>query len=181
MLTILILFWHRVSNQPDNIMVVGLSMPYSLQNVNHPQGAAIYLWGHLIYGTSYPMLSDLFFVLVSILFVWTYFRLQPKFITPEVDRAHTLWKLISILLLIYSVLRLSWFRISPMYISVILLLAFILILYISIKLPQGLLMTESQLNWIYDLIIQISEPDNIVESEDLTDYLLLVAKTMETV
>ena len=68
-----------------------------------------------------------------------------------------------------------------MYISVILLLAFILILYISIKLPQGLLMTESQLNWIYDLIIQISEPDNIVESEDLTDYLLLVAKTMETV
>lgn len=149
-LEILILFWKSMT-QPEEAKVIFLQMP-SRYTSYHPKGAGIKIDGDtILFSTSFPLLSDLFQIFIAALFLYNTISLVPIHPTEKIEKAKRLWIIAASFYLINSIIHLPWFKISE-FTNLLTLLVFVIIGYITIRIPEGVLISGIQIQRIYFLL-----------------------------
>ncbi len=177
-LVLLILLW-KVQTQPTYATVLFFYLPHDFSTY-FPQGAGLVINGIYIYSTGFSYIEDFYRVFsLCFLFYAYYFKTRPllKERDNKIIKARYIWLLIWTLFLFHTISLFPWFLVSD-YESLFLILAALLIFYITIFLPEGLLLSSAQLTRIlplYKLILKQSEKNPRNSTVELiSTYLTII-------
>jgi len=140
-LMILISLWTRM-NQPDKTTFFNFNIPRSFSSY-YPSGAGLELKGVIIYSTSFHFFGALYHIFVSLIFLIVYMKVKAIHPTEKIMKSLFLWRLAGFLLLLSWVLILPGLVIHPI-VKILPLFSGLLVVYISLFLPEGLLISHSQ-------------------------------------
>ncbi|MCH8906430.1 MAG: hypothetical protein IH840_05000 [Candidatus Heimdallarchaeota archaeon] len=141
-MTLLILFWEKFQ-QPSYTTLFIFDIPHS-PSTYHPNGAGIKLSEEsVLFSTSYYLLITLNSIFSILLLLYVYVKIIPIQQSPKIGKARKLWISSGILYLVYQVGQLPWI---PNYqpLILIILIGLILMSYIAISIPEGLLISHTQ-------------------------------------
>lgn len=176
-LFILTALWQLIP-QPPAAVVLFITLPHSYSTY-YPAGAGLRINEVIIYSTAFRYIGE-FFRLFSLSFLFYAYYFKTKTIVHEGDKQtkniRRIWLIIWFLFLIHTFSLFPWFPFP--YEGVYLVIAAILIFYITFFFPEGLLLSSVQLTRIlslYNFIIQQSEenPSNTTV-DNIRKYLLLI-------
>ncbi len=168
----------RLSIQPPTADVLFITLPHSYSTY-FPKGAGLVINGVIIYSTAYRYIGEFYRLFsLSFLFYAYYFKTKP-FINEEdskIKNVRRIWLLVWSLFLLHTLSLFPWFPFP--YEGIYLVIAAILIFYITFFLPEGLLLSSVQLTRIlplYNFILSQSEknPSNSTV-ESIRKYLSLI-------
>lgn len=176
-LFILTSLW-QVMTQPPTAVVIFITLPHSYSTY-YPAGAGLRINGVIIYSTAFRYLGECY-RLFSLSFLFYAYYFKTKTVANEGDEktrnVRRIWLLVWLLFLIHTFSLFPWFPFS--YEGVYLVIAAILIFYITFFLPEGLLLSQVQLTRIlplYHFIIQQSEKNPSNSTVDsIRKYLSLI-------
>lgn len=183
-LFIMTLLW-QVFPQPDygQFLIPGFYVYHSFSTY-FPEGAGLQINGIIIYSTGFRYIGEVYrlFCLSFLLYAY-YFKARPfiKSLDEKIIKARKIWLFIWILFYLHALSLFFPFDFSL--VGFILVIAGILIFYIAIFLPEGLLLSTVQLTRIlplYNFIISQSEknPGNAT-IESIKSYLEILSKMDE--
>ena len=170
------LLWQNFT-QPEFANVIFINLPHSFSSY-FPEGAGLKYNGIIIYSTAFRYIGE-FFRIFSLIFLFNayYFKSRPYLIESDnkIVRARQIWLLIWSLFLLHT-LSLIFFPYSL--VSIFLVIAAVLIFYITFFLPEGLLISSVQLTRIlplYSFILKQTEknPHNTT-IESISTYLTIL-------
>ncbi|MHA2502900.1 MAG: hypothetical protein ACXAE3_08525 [Candidatus Kariarchaeaceae archaeon] len=141
-LTIILFMW-QLETQPDVGKVLFWELTYSSTN-HHPKGAGFSLAdGTIIYSTSHYLLGLVYWIYSSLILLYSYITTKPVFSSHRIRRGRQLWVLTWSILLMWAILLLPWAPKTDL-INSLLLLSLLLIVFLSIKYPESLLISQTQ-------------------------------------
>jgi hypothetical protein len=177
LLFFLTLLW-KLSLQPENAKVIFFMLPHSFSTY-YPYGAGFSLNGVIIYSTSFRYLGE-FFRIFSLFFLFYAYlfkvRATLKYQDDSIKKTRKIWLLIWALFLMHTITLFPWFN-FPL-VSLFLVTAAILIFYITIFIPEGLLLSSVQVTRIlplYSYIVSQSKLDPHNSTiESISTYLSII-------
>ncbi len=144
LLMFLILFWEVMSPQPDNAIVLFMEMPRT-HSTYYPFGAGIMTTGGvIIYSTAHGILRLLFHMYVWAILLYAYWTVKPVYSSERIILARRLMISAGVIGLIYMILSLPWFPDIPL-LNAILIIGFGLVIYVAIRIPEGLVLSQVQI------------------------------------
>ncbi|MDH5402077.1 MAG: hypothetical protein OEY49_06265 [Candidatus Heimdallarchaeota archaeon] len=154
---ILIGFWEEMI-QPSRSRVLWFEMNRSFSSY-YPSGAGIIVNGSIIYSSAYHILSDFLFIGVSLLLTYSHIKIVPVKKTSRVETARKIWIIASFLLAVAWILTLplSGFMMFSKYIVMV---SALMVLYINIKIPEAVLISQYQIARVIELYKVIKIEDN---------------------
>lgn len=167
----LILFWSKQTFE-SNETVLFISMPKSYTSF-YPDGAGISINGNLILGTSYRLISDLYRIFVILLISRAYIRVVPMNATVRIKLAKRLWIIASGIHLTYLFTILPW-GIVDNWPGILNLIASLIILYITLFIPEATLISKEQLlraNKLYKKLEYSQLAENATEAKFGVDLI----------
>lgn len=173
-LVFLIFFWELMP-QPDRAVVLFLEMPHGHSSY-YPDGAGFMTKGGvIIYSTAHNILRVFYSIYIWILLLYAYWTVKPVHTSERIILARRLMISAIIMGLIYLVLCIPWFPYVPL-LNAFLVLVFIIIAYVSIRIPEGLLISHTQILRVVKLYKEIKNltPKQAVQRfgmPSLIDYL----------
>lgn len=176
-LFILTSLW-QVTHQDPTAIVLFIRLPHSYSTY-YPNGAGLVINNIVIYSTAYRYIGE-FYRLFSLTFLFYayYFKTKPIVMDSDhkIQKVRRIWLLIWSLFLLHSLSLFPWFPFP--YEGFYLVIAAILIFYITFFLPEGLLLSSVQITRIlplYSFILNQSEknPSNTTVGS-IKKYLSLI-------
>lgn len=167
LLITLIFFW-KLDVQPENATVILLNLKHMGNAPYHPNGAGIMLNSDIIiYSTSFPLLNIIFTIYISIIGLYYFINVSPKHQTPRIMKAKKIWVIIFILHLFFYFLALFPLDFN-IFIQLSMLVSLILILYIILFIPEGLILSHYQILSVYKLYDKLDLNNTEKTSKNLT-------------
>lgn len=182
-LVFLITFW-EIMEQPESAKVLFVTIPHSTSS-HYPQGAGLMTQGGVvIYSTAHRILSILYFIFTMALFLFAYYKVEPVGAYKKNVIAKRLWMTAGLLYLMYLIWVLPWFGENFLK-NILVLLTIVIISYISIFLPEAVLISEVQLTRtsnLYKIVEElynleaVEKPGKIKErgTAKITEYLSFI-------
>jgi len=172
-LTILIGFW-KIQTQPDKAFIIFTEMRASTAP-GFPHGAGIKFNGHILYSTSYYLLGLVFWIFVIAYLLWAYLTVEVVNPTENIVRAKKLWILAWSIELLWAIFLLPIFPQIEL-INLMIIVSNLLILYIALKYPESLLLSNDQLvraQGLFDRIIAMEDQEEKDDfgMDSLVNYL----------
>jgi hypothetical protein len=159
LLLVLVALWEK-GTQPDNANIFGIEINH-IENVPyHPEGASITISSiDLTYGTSFPLLNTVYMFAVSFLLLFTFMKITLPIQTRRTITAKRLWITSMSIHVIWTTLALPWFDLGRQF-QFFNLLSALIIIFIIIFVPEGLILSKSQLMatyYFYDIFDKIEK------------------------
>ncbi len=152
-LVFLIFFWELMA-QPDRAVVLFLEMPHGHSSY-YPDGAGFMTSGGIIiYSTAHNILRVLYSIYIWILLLYAHWTVKPVYSSDRIILARRLMICAVIAGFIYLILCLPWFPYVPL-LNAFLILVFLVIAYVSIRIPEGLLISQTQILRVVKLYKEI--------------------------
>lgn len=176
------LLWHKFEApnlQPDNAVVIFFYLPHTFSTY-FPNGAGLTFNNVIIYSTGFRYIGEFFrFFSLGFLFYAYYFKTKDiiKDADPKIRKARNIWLSIWIMFLLHTISLFPWTEFSLL--GLFLILAGILIFYITFFLPEGLLLSSVQVTRILPLYgfirKQVEDHPNPV-IENISNYLEVLSR-----
>lgn len=142
LIIIIILLWDIQTQQSStSVLFIDMSRSYS---TFYPNGAGVTFRGTMIYSTSYRLLGDIYRLYVFLLLFYAYWNVEPVHGTKRVVLAKRLWITAIILHIIYLVVFLPGVSLNPIT-GLINITSLILITFITVRMPETILLSRVQL------------------------------------
>lgn len=175
LLLILTLFWKVLPQpRPDKSEVLFLTLPRNYSSFA-PLDAGIKWDGSIIYSSGNCLLGILFFQFVLILMIYAYMSITVVQDSVRVRKSKRLFIISWVIFLIWTIMISPWLAdVFPLP-NALLIITIVIVSYISLELPEGVLISHSQLyraKGLYKLIEQNSRnPIRNSRMEELIRYL----------
>ncbi|MFX0123844.1 MAG: hypothetical protein ACFFAE_09420 [Candidatus Hodarchaeota archaeon] len=140
------------------------------------QGACLVTQGGVIISSSgFNFLSNMFDIFVVALLLYAYIKVQIVKPTAEIIRAQRLLIIAAGILLIYTIIVLPWFIFIPLP-NALVLITLVIVSYIAIRVPEGLLLSHVQILRAIGLYkeMKVLSPEQATKrygSHSLVEYL----------
>ena len=155
-LMFLILFWEGMSPQPEQAIVLFMEMPHT-HSTYYPFGAGIMTSGGvIIYSTAHGILRLLFHMYVWAILLYAYWTVKPVYSSERIILARRLMIFAGLIGLIYMILSLPWLPEIPL-LNAILFVGFGLVIYVAIRIPEGLVLSQVQIIRAVGLYKQVKD------------------------
>jgi hypothetical protein len=160
---ILISMWSIMTfEKTQNVVIFNMPRSYT---AFYPDGAGVTLFGHFLLGTSYRLVSDLYRIFVICLLLYSYYLVKPINETPRIKMARRLWLIAGGIHLLYLFTILPWGIVSP-WPGVLNFISSILIVIITIFIPEAALISRVQLLRANKLYNKITQTRNLTHSHE---------------
>ncbi|MHA2098526.1 MAG: hypothetical protein ACW99A_07550 [Candidatus Kariarchaeaceae archaeon] len=158
-LLILIALWEK-GVQPENAKIFGFEI-HHIENVPyHPDGAGLTLNAiNLTYGTSFPLLNTVYMLTVSSLLLYTFIKIALPIKTQRTVYAKRLWVISLSFHVVWTIFALPWIDLGRDF-QFFNAISAIIIIFIIIYVPEGLILSKSQIMatyYFYDSIAKIEK------------------------
>jgi hypothetical protein len=162
------MFW-ELQEQPDRATFLFFTISKGGNALYHPNGAGLPDNDFLTYSTSFPHLNIIFTLYIAFLGVYYATRYTPLHQTPRIRKAQKLWYFVFSLHLLYYILALSNLDLN-IFVQSTLFVAILIIIYIILFIPEGLILSHYQITSVYKLYDDIDqiEMDTDKESRNMT-------------
>lgn len=178
----LILFWRKM-DQPDHEKLLFWDVD-ATNTAYYPKGAGLKYDGYIVLSTSYYLLVIIFILICLIWYLVAVSSVKLIIKNNNVEKARRMWVLIGAVNVCWAILVLPW---TPNYDSanVLIVVQLFLILYIVTRIPEGMIISNSQFFRSYDLLVAIidqEEETHISEkigSSSFFEYLETVVNTID--
>ena len=158
-LALLILFW-EVMPQPDRAVVLLWEMPRGYSSY-FPNGAGLSVNGLIIFSTAHNIIRIFYSIYVISIALYSCLTVKPFYETKKIILAKRLWIIAAAILLIYFTLVIPWLYVYIQGIGIDIQLLIVisvgLVAYIAIIIPEGLLLSQSQIYRALELYQRIHE------------------------
>jgi hypothetical protein len=175
LLQILIIFWKEL-NQGT---ITQFGIDFKPEPGYEGDGVGIGLINDFIlYSSGHTFLRDVLTTIVSVTLLYSYFKVKPIHPTDRIQRAHSIWKIVSISLFLVTLLD-SWLwrftSINPNLAGIFIFISATGIVIVSVFYPEAVLISQSQIYRIsnlYDLIEKLTSKQHVSRrTKELVDYL----------
>lgn len=181
-LTLLIILWTKM-DQPKNAKLLFWEVS-ATSTTYFPKGAGLKINDVFILSTSYYLLIDVFILICLIGYLFSLVFVDLVIEYRKIQKAKKLWIFVALINLIWVFFVLPW---TPSYeeANILIVIQLIVIIYIVVKIPEGMIISNSQFFRSYDLLIEIVNRDEIDIHRDklgissFFDYLEIVMEALE--
>ena len=175
LLFLMTLTW-QLMYQPQSAQVVFWYLPHTFSSY-YPLGAGLKINGVIIYSTAFRYWGELYRLYSIGVLLYAYITVKPIIHSSKINLAKRLWILIWILLLIHAISLFPWFDFTNI-VDIFLIGGGLILAFISIRMPEAILISESQLIRLKELYDKIDDytmttPDNQNYERDLLESPLL--------
>lgn len=174
-LQVLVLFWSDMVQNDSKIFGINFDVDPNYEG----EGAGIRIFGDLIiYSSGHTFLRDMLSSFVSLILLYSYLTVKPVHPTNRIIRAHRIWKLVSfslVMIALFDVFLWRFIDIRPTYAAIFIFISAIGIVIVSLRYPEAVLLSHSQVyrvSNLYDLIEELGSANQISNrTRELIDYL----------
>ncbi len=145
--------------------------------------AALKFGNTIIYGTQFRVFGDLFRIYAVGFLLYAYITAQPLNPTKEILKAKKIWIVVWVLLLIHAIVLFPPFGDTALatLVGLSLIVAGILITYITLFIPEAILISRVQVQRVFDLYEKLEKASNEEEIEKLQiESLMLYLKSVKS-
>jgi len=140
-----------------------------------PLDAGIEWKGRILYSSANLLLGILFFQFVLLLLIYSYMSITVVHDSPRVKKSKRLFVISWSVFLLWTILISPWFAELFALPNALLIITIVIVSYISLELPEAVLISHSQLyraKGLYDIVIQNTKnPARNSRIEELVIYL----------
>ncbi len=178
-LVLLITFWELMPQQPDRATVLFWKMSFT-QYDHYPDGAGISTdSGIYIFTTQHAILFWLYGIFSACLVIYAYITTDLILPTKEIRKAKYILILAYIVFFIWMIIIILPLGFNLHYIDSLSFVTLFIMAYVSIFIPEAMLISHAQLLRVHELYkkVQSLENENEIEEfgmERLTEYLKLL-------
>ncbi|OLS24201.1 MAG: hypothetical protein HeimC3_21000 [Candidatus Heimdallarchaeota archaeon LC_3] len=177
-LFILTLLW-RVMEQPEIANVILFDLPHTFSSY-FPLGAGLELDnGVIIYSTAFRYLGEFYRIYTLLFLLFAYVNISPLKETKVVMRAKNLWIICWLFILIHAISM--FFTSITDIVSIFLLGSGIIIVYISLFIPEGVLISYIQITRLLNIYDAISneETEKYLSIQENNEQIFTYLQTID--
>lgn len=184
-LMIMTLMWHITPSVTSGNWLGIANFPISFSDYAFAPSnvaAALTVGNIIIYGTQFRIFGDLFRIFGVGLVLYAYITAEPLSPTPKILKAKKLWITVWIMMLLHAIVLFPPFGATALanLVGLILIVAGILITYISLFIPEAILISRVQVQRVFDLYDKLQKTSNEEEIEKLQiESLMLYLKSVK--
>ena len=148
-------------------------MPHSY-SAYFPKGAGLIYNENIIYSTGFRIIGDIFRVCAFIFNLYVYISVKPVVPKDKLNQAKKLWITATLSFLVYAIMILPWMHFIPVIPNLLNLIGLIIVTYITIKIPEGLIISHAQMlrvSDLYDIVDKYKDKSQTEKYEDLIQYM----------
>lgn len=168
-----IIFW-KIIDHPETTKLLFWEVPHSY-SAYFPNGAGFKYNENIIYSTGFRLFGDTFRIFAFIFNLYAFVSVKPVVAKDELNLAKKLWITATLCFLVYAIMILPWMNFIPIIPNLLNLIGLIIVTYITIKIPEGLIISHAQMLRVldlYDLVDKYSEKSQTQKYEDLIQYMI---------
>lgn len=165
-LFILVINW-KIFSQPHDATVIFIKLPHNYSSF-FPSGAGFQINGIIVYSSGFRMLGDYFRIAIIIYLLISYYKLNPALNIKSTLKVKKLWIFTWLLFLVWNAINLLPIP-SSYPTGLFLFVIGILIMYLSLKYPESMVLSQAQslrVLKLYDLV----NTDKIISNIEKDGY-----------
>lgn len=181
-LFVLTMSWHLMI-QPDVGKFLFFDIKHSYSSY-FPLGAGLTIGNVIIYSTAFRYFGEIYRTIIILFLVWAYIKIKPVETSPRIIWAKRLWIISWLFVLIHAFSLFPWTNITDV-VSIFLIISGVLIVFITLTIPEALLISHIQVYRLLKVYDSISKTDKtkylsmVDQNKRLFDYLQSIQHEFE--